>query len=668
LTSTTIVYIVLIAAVALAIAVFLYAFKISKKAYGLMALRTLSLFLIGLLLLNPTFNKKTYQILKPTLAIFVDDSKSIAYLNKKEAVKSFVTTIQADKALNETYTIDYYAFANDLQLMDSLTFAGSQTKINDVIRFITKTYPNNAKALLISDGNQTIGSDYRHLKPKMTIIPIVVGDTTSHPDLYIDQVNVNKYSYIKNKFPVEVFTNYTGNKSVNSSLQIYNKGKLIASKPLHFDATSNSQHTSFVVEGKYKGLQSYTLKVKPLLNEKNTRNNTKKFAIDIIDNKRKILIVSSINHPDIAALKRSIQSNEQLEVLIKKPNEKINWNDYQLAILYQPNATFKTVFNQIKKQQKNYFVLAGLETNWQFLNSNQAYFNKKQSSLKEHVFPSKNTGFDVFQFKNIAFDKFSPLATRFGAITVKGNQQVILKEHINGVATDYPLLTMITDNGIKAAILDGEGVWHWRMEHFKAKQSFTSYDTFWVNLVQYLSSNKKIERLAIAYEKTHYQNDRISIDANFVDENYEFDASKTLVLKLTNNETKKTKTYQFVLDKQQYKIAVADLDAGNYSFSVAVLGTNFKKYGKLTILDFDIEKQFTRANYQALSQLAKPNAPYLLANATAAITVLKNDKQLKPIQQETITKTALVDWKWLLPIILLLFAIEWFIRKYRGMI
>jgi hypothetical protein len=668
LTSATILYIILIAAVALAMAVFLYAFKTAKKVYGLMILRALSLFLIGLLLLNPTFNKKTYQVIKPSLAVFVDNSKSIDYLNKKDEIKSFVATIQEDKALNEAYTIDYYAFANELKIMDSLSFDGSQTKINDLIDFTAKTYTNNAKALLISDGNQTIGSDYSFLKSKTPIIPIVVGDTTSHPDLYIDQVNVNKYSYIKNKFPVEVFTNYTGNKVVNTSLQIYHKRKLLASKVLHFTADKTNFHTTFTVEGKQKGLQSYALKIKPLVNEKNTRNNTKKFAIDIIDNKRKIVIISSINHPDIAALKRSIQSNEQLEITIKKPRDKINWNNYQLAILYQPNTSFKNVFEQIKKQQKNYFVLTGLETNWQFLNHNQEYFNKKPSGLKEQVFPSKNRGFDVFQFKNIEFDKFSPLATRFGAISVKGNQQVILKENIRTIATDYPLLTMLTANGVKAAILDGEGIWHWRMEHFKAKQNFTTYDTFWVNLVQYLSSNKKIERLAITYEKTHYQNDKIVIDANFVDENYEFDASKTLVLKLRNTATKKTKTYQFVLDNAQYKVAVDGLNPGNYSFSVIVLGTNFKKYGRLTVLDFDIEKQFTRANYQALSHLAKPDTPYLLINATDALAALKKDKQLKPIQQETITKTALVDWKWLLPIILMLFALEWFIRKYRGMI
>jgi hypothetical protein len=668
LTSTTVFYIVLIAAIALVIAVFLYAFKTAKKAYGLMTLRALSLFLIGLLLLNPTFNKKTYQLIKPNLAIFVDNSKSIDYLNKKDEIKSFIATIQTDKILNKAYTIDYYAFANDLKIMDSLSFDGSQTKINDVIGFVAKTYTNNAKVLLISDGNQTIGSDYSFSKSKTPIIPIIVGDTTSYPDLYIDQVNVNKYSYIKNKFPVEVFTNYTGNRTINTSLQIYHKGKLLASKSLHFTANKTNFHTTFTVKGKQQGLQSYALKIKPLVNEKNTRNNTKKFAIDIIDNKRKILIVSNINHPDIAALKRSIQSNEQLEITIKKPSDKINWNNYQLAILYQPNASFKTVFNQIKKQQKNYFIIAGLETNWQFLNRNQGYFNKKQSRLNEQVFPSKNAGFDVFQFKNIGFDKFSPLATQFGAISVKGNQQVILKENIKGVVTSYPLLAMIATNGVKAAILDGEGIWHWRIEHFKAKQNFTTYDSFWVNLVQYLSSNKKIERLAIAYEKTHYQNDKIVIDANFVDENYEFDASKTLVLKLSNSATKKNKTYQFVLDNAQYKVAVDGLNAGNYSFSVAVLGTDFKKYGKLTVLDFDIEKQFTRANYQALSHLAKPNESYLLADANNALASLKNDKQLKPIQQETITKTALVDWKWLLPIILILFTLEWFIRKYRGMI
>ncbi len=77
----------------------------------------------------------------------------------------------------------------------------------------------------ISDGNQTIGNDYEFINSKQTIYPIVFGDTTKYQDLKLSQLNVNKYSYIKNKFPVEVILNYEGNETVTTQFSIYNRRK-----------------------------------------------------------------------------------------------------------------------------------------------------------------------------------------------------------------------------------------------------------------------------------------------------------------------------------------------------------------------------------------------------------------------------------------------------------
>jgi hypothetical protein len=43
---------------------------------------------------------------------------------------------------------------------------------------------------------------------------------------------------------------------------------------------------------------------------------TQKFCAEVIDQKNKIALVTAINHPDVAALKRSIESNAQRKVTI----------------------------------------------------------------------------------------------------------------------------------------------------------------------------------------------------------------------------------------------------------------------------------------------------------------------------------------------------------------
>ncbi len=659
----------LAAVIAILIAYFFYAYKAKKKNYILLSLRALGLFLIALLFINPSFNKKSYTLQKPTLAVFVDNSASINYLKRSGAVKNALQTFQSNKALNTKYTIDYYQFGESLTNLDSLTFDVSNTKITTVLDYLSKTNKTNTKAVLITDGNQTQGDDYISNKINTPIIPLVVGDTMHYTDLKIGLVNTNKYSYIKNRFPVEIFTNYSGNKTVQTQLNVYHKGKLLASENLHFSNDKKSHKTTFQLASKYKGLQTFTLKLKPFTDEKNTKNNTKQFAVSIIDNKRKIALVSATVHPDVALFKRSIEANEQLEVTIKKPSDKIDVNAYQLLILYQPNRKFEVLFSGIKKYHKNYFIISGAHTDWQFLNAKQAVFSKKPSALKETIFASEQAGFDAFQFQNIAFETFPPLLTNYGKVSINAENKTILNQKINDVVTNYPMLTLVNTDGQKQALWDGEGMWKWRLAHFKAKQNFNDFDTFMVDMIQYLSSNKEIDRLAITYDKSYFQHDNINIVANFVDENYAFDANKTLILKLISKTTKQAKTYQFLLDNQQYKLTIDGLAAGDYSFTVLVSGTSFKKIGQFTVLDFDIEKQFATANYTKLSQLANQtnSKPFLLSETAKLLTKLENEKH-KPIQKETVVKTALIDWKWLLPLLFLVFSLEWFIRKYTGLV
>ncbi|WP_321538780.1 hypothetical protein [Flavobacterium piscinae] len=58
-------------------------------------------------------------------------------------------------------------------------------------------------------------------------------------------------------------------------------------------------------------------------------------------------IVSSINHPDIGALKRAIESNQQRKVSILKPSQIKSLQDFNVLILYQPTSEFKSVFEKI---------------------------------------------------------------------------------------------------------------------------------------------------------------------------------------------------------------------------------------------------------------------------------------------------------------------------------
>ena len=88
-------------------------------------------------------------------------------------------------------------------------------------------------------------------------------------------------------------------------------------------------------------------------NERNIQNNRKEFAIEVIDESTDIFLVSDIKHPDMGALKKSIETNEQRIVTVYKPKEALrNIEEAQLIILFQPNSSFSELLHVIIR--KNY--------------------------------------------------------------------------------------------------------------------------------------------------------------------------------------------------------------------------------------------------------------------------------------------------------------------------
>jgi thiamine kinase-like enzyme len=88
------------------------------------------------------------------------------------------------------------------------------------------------------------------------------------------------------------------------------------------------------------------------------------------------------------------------------------------------------------------------------------------------------------------------------------------------------------------------------------------------------------------------------------------------------------------------------------------------------VLNFDIEKQFVNPDLNKLDQLASQTqgTVYYPNQVAVLIKSLLQEENYKPMQKEIIKKTPFVDWIWVLVLIIVSLALEWFIRKYHGML
>jgi hypothetical protein len=105
-------------------------------------------------------------------------------------------------------------------------------------------------------------------------------------------------------------------------------------------------------------------KLEPLQNEKNLTNNKKSISLEVIDSRSKILLISDIIHPDLGFFKRILETNKELELFTKTTSDFIEYSEYDLLILYQPQSAFRKVFSEIKANQLNYFLIGGSQTDY----------------------------------------------------------------------------------------------------------------------------------------------------------------------------------------------------------------------------------------------------------------------------------------------------------------
>lgn len=649
-----------------------------RTTYILAGLRFATIFILLLLLINPEITQRELEIEKPNLLLAVDKSFSIDFIKEGENVLDFVKEITSHEELNERFDIQIYGFGNDLEIQREgiSEFNRPQTNISRSLKDLEKLGRNKRSAIvLISDGNQTVGENYQYYTSdkKTVIYPVIVGDTTAHLDLAISNLNVNKYAFLNNDFPVEVLVNYTGNEIVNTRFEIRSGSAVIYSRAVNFSKENSSVIINTTLPANRIGAGVYQAVIIPDELEKNVINNSRKFGVEVIDERTSVLILSSITHPDLGAIKNSIEQNEQREVVIEYINNyaSVDISAFQLVILYQPTALFKQVFSEINAEGLNYFLITGTQTDWNFINSVQQDFSRDFTNQTQEVFGIYNKNFSPFQFDDITFERFPPLQDRFGNLSFDTDVfNPLLYQRIEGIATEIPLLAISEKVNRKSGVLFGEDIWKWRSQTYADNGSFEDFDNFIGKLVQFLASTQKRDRLTFESEAVYLENENIDITARYFDQNYVFNPEGELEIEIRNIATEEMVRAPMLLGNNRFGFETALLIPGEYEFTIREVNSGISRSGNFVVLEYNIEQQYTSANVKGMQNLAANNSVdlYYLNTATDLIEELMLDNSYVSIQKSREKTIPLVHWKILLFLLVACLATEWFLRKYFGLI
>ena len=654
------------------------------KTYVLILLRTLRFFtvlMLLLLLLNPLIKTIKKSTEKPIIAILQDNSASIllnkdSLFYKTEYLKK-INKLESD--LSSEFETVLYTFGSNIQKADSVKFDDNKTNIARALETIDDLYTNRnlGAVILASDGIYNTGKNPKYIQKNVnaTIYTVLLGDTTEKKDIKIKDLIYNKDVFLGNTFSVDVLLKSVKLDGEKAIVKILNSDKIISEKEL---VLSKINRLNFKLNADKKGLVRYKVVIETKsINEENTNNNTREIVVNVIDKRKKILLLANSPHPDIYAIKSSLANNSfyKIESMIFN-GDVANLKEYDLIIFHQLPSVNKTIINiveQLKRLNISTMYIVGAQTDITKFNKLNTNFNIRiRKKSFEETAPSLNKKFSLFEtneeLENYISD-LPPVISYFANYTSNAKNDVLLYQKIRNIDTERPLFMYAEKNANRSALISGEGIWKWRMYDYMQNKSFDNFNTIINKSIQYLTANLKENPLNLSYNKVYQANEEIIINAQFVNKSFELINTPDLILQLKN---KDEVNYNYSFDKynDKYRLKITGLKKGDYTFNAKLkfAGEEYSAQGNFSVLNKNYESINTVANHNLLKQISENNngkAFYIDQINELKDTITQNSNITKVNYYQT-NLSNLINNVWLFTFIVLLITVEWFIRKYSG--
>lgn len=660
--------------------------KFNKKIkITLSVLRALVVFLLAMFLFSPLLTHKQLSYEKPIILVAQDNSESILLNDQKtyyendylEQRKAFI------EKLSEKFEVKDISFGAELKTDSPITYSEKRSNLSLTLQEMINSYRNRnlAAVVMASDGIHNTGPEPASLVKQLQspVYTILLGDSIPKRDLRIADIIHNDIVYRKNDFMVEMRIHAFDLKNKNTQLSIEHNGKIVwrENQPI---ATDNQQQSfKAVLNAAEPGMQKYTLRAERIAGEKNIRNNQMDFFIEVLENKQQIALIAAAVHPDVSAIKSSIEQNEnyKVDLILAEELSIAQLNSYQMLILHQLPSRIgasEQLFNYIERQNVPTWIILGNQNyidmfnrtpyGLKILNSN-ANANEVQAVMKAEF-----QGYVLSNEWNDFVRELPPLYAPYGTYRPANGLQTLFTQKIGSTTTDMPLLSFGVEGSRKYAILSAEGIWKWRMENIRLKGNAILVDELVSKTVQYLSAKDDKRKFRVVLPKYKFeQGEKVAVRAELYNDSYELVNSPEVKFSLSN-EKKKKYDFSFSKTEKAYTLDLENLEAGEYVFSSETNLGN-KKYeatGKFTVMKNEVEAMNTTADFTSLRLLSKlsgakafkPNQWNELASE------LLSNEQYKTISYEENKTDEWISLKWIFFLFLILLSAEWLIRKYHG--
>jgi hypothetical protein len=653
--------------------------EVSLRVVRLMGmLRFILVSLLAFLLLSPLVKTLFNKVEKPVIVIAQDNTTSIL-LNKDSTFyqNQYLKNLERLKVqLGENYEVKSYTFGSELVEGNKIDYSKKITDLSRVLEELSnKFYSRNVGALILAtDGLFNQGANPVFSKGiEFPIYTIALGDTSAQRDIVLKEVIHNKLTFLGNKFPLEIEINAKECKGKSTTLSIVHNNKKIVEKSYDIIEEDFSVSENLLLEANKIGVQHYRVTLSTVKNEISVINNVEDIYIEVLDGRQNVLVIANAPHPDVKAIKLSIESNENYKVTTLLSDEfDGNIKPYSLIVLHQIDEMDASLQKVLSSNVSVLYILGG--------QSNIKRFNQLNSGLNiantrnkfNEILPSVADNFPLFTISENAANMINdmpPVIGSFGSYQLTSEGYVLLNQKIGSVVTENPLLVFFQENDKKVGVLAAEGIWRWRMQDYLRNGNHDNFNELINKAVQFLSVKEDKSKFRIITDNNYYENEEILLNGELYNESYELVNNPEIKISFTEENGA---NYNFVFNRTStaYILNAGILPAGFYTYKARVSfgAKDYTALGKFQVKPLLLESNNTVADHQLLQNIAEKFGGKLYnSNELGRIPkeINSNDNIASVIYEEN-DIMEIINLKWIFFVLLSLLSLEWFLRKRNG--
>jgi hypothetical protein len=587
-------------------------------------LRSLVVFFTLLLILVPTIIITKNVVEKPIVLLRQDNSRSIANALGSDSATYRKNVEALAQRLSDKYKVVQWGFGNTVQGDSIFQYHQAATDISAALARAQQYYgmQNLGAVILATDGrfNQGMNPLYQQLAIHSALYTVGIGDSAVQKDIRIQRVYANKVVTANSSFEVRADIVAELCKDYNNGVVIKEEGEMRSSVPLSVTADKFDRSVSFTLKVAKAGLHHYIISVPEAEGEKNTTNNRKDIFVEVVDEKKNILIASAAPHPDVNAIKEALAGIESYKVtVVSAENFPASLSGYNVVILHGLPSLRNNIAPQLLAAKKPVWLILDGQSSIPAVDMLQPLIHTTVSPAVPHdIFCVYRTAFNAFTVpQNIqsVTDKMPPLTVSAGNIQTAPGASILFTQKTN-LATDQTPLWILQQGSVPSAVLLGEGLWRWRLYEYKNFNDHSVIDECIRQTVAFLAANNNEKPFTVALPKYVWSDqEAITLNASLLNANNEQVNAPDVQLTIADSAGRKQQ-FSFERSGSAYSLNIGVWAGGTYAYTARTT-YNDKPYtasGSFVVESMPLELMESGADYPLLYGLArKYNGGFVIA-------------------------------------------------------